>query len=116
MFSNSGIVEGYWELFVKTERSTIMKKYMDYDEEDKNWMSSDFEDDQDYQDDDSLDTYNCSDDDDDYDDDDYDDDGFSDDTSMVMSLKNIMDCIGCEACSRVCPKKCMSHETQEIPA
>ena len=51
--------------------------------------------------------------DDDYDDDDddYDDDGFSDDTSMVMSLKNVMDCIGCEACSRVCPKKCMSHET-----
>jgi Nif-specific ferredoxin III len=54
--------------------------------------------------------------DDDDDDDDYDDDGFSDDTSMVMSLKNIMDCIGCEACSRVCPKKCMSHEPQAIPA
>lgn len=50
-------------------------------------------------------------DDDDLDDDDYDDDDFSDDTSMVMSLKNPMDCIGCEACSRVCPKKCMSHET-----
>jgi len=48
---------------------------------------------------------------DDMDDDDYDDDDFSDDTSMVMSLKNPMDCIGCEACSRVCPKKCMSHET-----
>jgi Nif-specific ferredoxin III len=54
--------------------------------------------------------------DDDDDDDDYDDDGFSDDTSMVMSLKNVMDCIGCEACSRVCPKKCMSHATQELPA
>ena len=54
--------------------------------------------------------------DDDLDDDDYDDDGFSDDTSMVMSLKNVMDCIGCEACSRVCPKKCMSHEPQPIPA
>lgn len=50
-------------------------------------------------------------DDDDYDDDDYDDD-FSDDTSMVMSLKNAMDCIGCEACYRVCPKKCMSHAPQ----
>ena len=47
--------------------------------------------------------------DDDYDDDD-DDDGFSDDTSMVMSLKDLMDCIGCQACSRVCPKKCLSHE------
>ena len=44
------------------------------------------------------------------DDDDDDDDGFSDDTSMVMSLKNALDCIGCEACSRVCPKKCLSHE------
>lgn len=49
------------------------------------------------------------------DDDDYDDDGgFSDDTSMVMSLKDLMDCIGCEACSRVCPKKCMSHEPQQM--
>ncbi|MGD8999931.1 MAG: ferredoxin III, nif-specific [Granulosicoccaceae bacterium] len=52
---------------------------------------------------------------DDMDDDDYDDD-FDDDTSMVMSLKNVMDCIGCEACSRVCPKKCMSHEAQPVPA
>ena len=44
-------------------------------------------------------------------DDDYDDDdGFSDDTSMVMSLKDMLDCIGCQACSRVCPKKCLSHE------
>jgi Nif-specific ferredoxin III len=48
---------------------------------------------------------------DDFDDeDDYGDDGFSDDTSMVMSLKNALDCIGCEACSRVCPKGCMTHE------
>ena len=49
---------------------------------------------------------------DEFDDDDYDDDGFSDDTSMVMSLKDMMDCIGCEACSRVCPKKCMTHSPQ----
>jgi len=47
---------------------------------------------------------------DDYDD--ADDDGFSDDTSMVMSLKDLLDCIGCQACSRVCPKKCLSHEPQ----
>jgi len=54
---------------------------------------------------------------DDYEDDYYDDDdGFSDDTSMVMSLKNLLDCIGCEACSRVCPKKCMSHEPQAASA
>ncbi len=53
--------------------------------------------------------------DDDYDDDDDyydDDDGFSDDTSMVMAIKDTLDCIGCEACARVCPKKCMSHEPQ----
>jgi Nif-specific ferredoxin III len=53
------------------------------------------------------------DDDDMYDDD---DDGFSDDTSMVMSLMNALDCIGCEACSRVCPKKCLSHEPAEAAA
>lgn len=44
------------------------------------------------------------------DDDDFDDDGFDDDASMVMELKNALDCIGCEACFRVCPKACMSHE------
>ena len=52
------------------------------------------------------------------DDDDYDDedDGFSDDTSMVMSLKDMLDCIGCQACSRVCPKKCLTHEPAAIAA
>ncbi len=33
-----------------------------------------------------------------------------DDNSMVMSLKNPADCIGCEACSKVCPKDCFTHE------
>ena len=50
-----------------------------------------------------------SDDEDDWDDD---DDGFSDDTSMVMSLKDALDCIGCKACFKVCPKACMSHAAQ----
>lgn len=53
------------------------------------------------------------------DDDDYyddEDDGFPDDTSMVMRLKNAMDCIGCEACSRVCPKNCLSHESAAAAA
>jgi len=52
--------------------------------------------------------------DDDYDDDD--DDDFSDDSSMVMSLANAMDCIGCQACSKVCPKDCHSHEASPIAA
>jgi Nif-specific ferredoxin III len=51
---------------------------------------------------------------DDYEDDD--DDGFSDDTSMVMSLKDMLDCIGCQACSRVCPKKCLTHEPASVAA
>jgi Nif-specific ferredoxin III len=50
---------------------------------------------------------------DDYDDD---DDEFSDDTSMVMTLKDLLDCIGCQACSRVCPKKCLSHEPAPVAA
>ncbi len=33
-----------------------------------------------------------------------------DDNTMVMSLKNPSDCIGCEACSKVCPKSCFSHQ------
>lgn len=31
------------------------------------------------------------------------------DNAMVMSLKNVLDCIGCEACSKVCPKNCFTH-------
>ncbi len=46
---------------------------------------------------------------DDQDQDDYDDDGFDDDNSMVMVIANAEDCIGCESCSKVCPKNCHSH-------
>ena len=52
----------------------------------------------------------------DWDDDDDDDDGFADDTSMVMNLMNALDCIGCQACSKVCPKDCLSHEPQDLAA
>jgi Nif-specific ferredoxin III len=38
------------------------------------------------------------------------DDDFDEAPGMVMSLKDLLDCIGCQACSRVCPKKCLSHE------
>lgn len=41
-------------------------------------------------------------------------DGFADDTAMVMSLKNALDCIGCGACARICPKKCFSHEPMPV--
>ncbi|MBF0246497.1 MAG: ferredoxin III, nif-specific [Alphaproteobacteria bacterium] len=51
----------------------------------------------------------------DFDDDDWSDDGFSDDAAMVMSLKDPMDCIGCQACFKVCPKACMTHAPQPAP-
>ena len=47
---------------------------------------------------------------------DEDDDDFSDDSSMVMSIANAMDCIGCQACSKVCPKDCHTHEAAAIAA
>jgi Nif-specific ferredoxin III len=43
-------------------------------------------------------------------DDDYGDFDDDDDNSMVMILKNAADCIGCEACSKVCPKNCFTHQ------
>jgi len=49
-------------------------------------------------------------------DDDYDDDDDDDDNMMVMTLENAMDCIGCGACSRVCPKKCHTHEALPVAA
>jgi Nif-specific ferredoxin III len=44
------------------------------------------------------------------------DDDFDEAPGMVMSLKDMLDCIGCQACSRVCPKKCLSHEPQPAAA
>jgi Nif-specific ferredoxin III len=54
---------------------------------------------------------------DDYDDDDYDDDDYDDDSdNSYMVLSNALDCIGCEACSRVCPKKCFTHSPMSLAA
>ena len=39
--------------------------------------------------------------------DDYED--LDEDNAQVMSIANALDCIGCEACSRVCPKSCFTH-------
>lgn len=40
---------------------------------------------------------------------DWEEDGFSDDPHMVMVIDNGDDCIGCAACSKVCPKRCHAH-------
>lgn len=49
---------------------------------------------------------------DDYDDD-YDD--FEDgEQRMIMVVANPGDCIGCEACSKVCSKKAISHQTKVL--
>lgn len=47
-------------------------------------------------------------------DDDYSDFEDDDDNSMVMSLKNPDDCIGCQACSKVCPKNCFTHAPKTV--
>jgi len=44
------------------------------------------------------------------------DDDFDETPGMVMNLKDMLDCIGCQACARVCPKKCLSHEPQPVAA
>lgn len=46
------------------------------------------------------------------DDDDDDDDG----DNSFMRLKDALDCIGCEACSRVCPKACFTHASMPVAA
>lgn len=39
--------------------------------------------------------------------DDDDDDGEYE--KKVMTIVNQMNCVGCEACAKICPKKCYSH-------
>lgn len=41
---------------------------------------------------------------------DPDDDDDGEYEKKVMTVSNETNCIGCEACSRICPKKCYSHE------
>ena len=32
----------------------------------------------------------------------------------VMSIANPNNCVGCEACAKICPKKCYTHDGYEI--
>jgi Nif-specific ferredoxin III len=41
---------------------------------------------------------------------DADDDDDDEYEKKVMTVANEMNCIGCEACAKICPKKCYSHE------
>jgi Nif-specific ferredoxin III len=43
-----------------------------------------------------------------------DDDDEEEYEKKVMTIANQKNCIGCEACSRICPKKCYTH--QPMPA
>ncbi len=31
----------------------------------------------------------------------------------VMTIANQMNCVGCEACMKICPKKCYTHEAMQ---
>ncbi len=33
----------------------------------------------------------------------------------VMTIANQMNCVGCEACAKICPKKCYTHQPMELP-
>ena len=48
--------------------------------------------------------------------DDDSDDDFEEAPGMVMNLKDLLDCIGCQACALVCPKKCLTHEPLPLAA
>ena len=43
-------------------------------------------------------------------------DGLDEDNAHVMNIANGFDCIGCEACSRVCPKNCFTHSSLPLAA
>ncbi|MDP1924939.1 MAG: ferredoxin III, nif-specific [Thiobacillus sp.] len=42
-----------------------------------------------------------------------DDDDESEYEKKVMTIANQMNCVGCEACAKICPKKCYDHEVME---
>jgi len=32
----------------------------------------------------------------------------------IMTVANQINCVGCEACSKICPKKCYTHAPMEV--
>lgn len=46
--------------------------------------------------------------------DDDDDDGEYE--KKVMTIANDKNCVGCEACAKICPKKCYSHAPMSLAA
>ncbi len=42
-------------------------------------------------------------------DEDYDDDDEGEYDKKVMSIAHVENCVGCEACAKICPKQCYSH-------
>ena len=42
-----------------------------------------------------------------------DDDDEGEYEKKVMTIVNQMNCVGCEACAKICPKKCYDHEVME---
>ena len=45
---------------------------------------------------------------------DEDDDGEYE--KKVMTIAHAENCVGCEACAKICPKKCYSHAPADVPA
>ncbi|MHB1215288.1 MAG: ferredoxin III, nif-specific [Thiobacillus sp.] len=42
-----------------------------------------------------------------------DDDDEGEYEKKVMTIANQVNCVGCEACAKICPKKCYDHEVME---
>lgn len=45
---------------------------------------------------------------------DPDDDEDEEYEKKVMTIANQENCVGCEACSKICPKKCYTHVAAEV--
>jgi Nif-specific ferredoxin III len=41
------------------------------------------------------------------------DDGDDEYERRIMTIANQFNCVGCEACSKICPKKCYTHAPME---